>query len=161
VQLAAMGSGQQVSVVPVLSPFGLWPSLIFLWGTAGLQGYLSPAIVSVSVVSSLLWAAIMLRVWNARPTVPWASPRRTGPQSPLVWSALGAWLPTTAIGGSCCASPPIAFSVLGVILPNTAATVTGIELGGVAIPGVLYLLYFGTLLFLQRRSEPLSERCRQ
>lgn len=123
----AGAAGGSTQILPILSPFGLWPSVEFSLPSLHLEGYLSLESVGLFALWGYLSAGLAALAWTTR--------RLEGPmQAPRSRAALP-WLPLLALNGGCCSGPYL----LGAIAPAAGA-------GAAAAMTALFGSALGTLL---------------
>jgi hypothetical protein len=140
----SVGSGPistGVTMAPVLGPFGMLPSLEFLVSPGGFEGYLSPLLALVLLLSLASSGLLALRLFAG---VESAACTRQAPLRRPSSFALASWIPPLGLTLSCCSTPVLG---LAAILATGSAGLS-VALGASAplANGLLLVAALGLLL---------------
>jgi hypothetical protein len=140
----SVGSGPVstgVTLAPVLGPFGLLPSLEFLVSPGGFEGYLSPLLALVlllSLASSGLCALLLFPRAEAG-----TCPGRMSLRRPSTF-AFASWIPPLGLTLSCCYTPVI--GLVAVLATGSAGLSLAIAASAPLGNGLLLAAALGLLL---------------
>lgn len=117
-QLAPAGSGPNSAVVlPILTPFGLFPSVEYVAGPVG--GILNLQIVGTFLIISWLWGGVLLVEYELRARRLACAPSSVGRTSkvgiaPPTRSFL-TWVPLLGLCSGCCSPPILEYAALAAL----------------------------------------------
>lgn len=158
--VSATGVSSSVEVLPILTPYGLMPTVAFTWGAVG--GYLNLQLAVSFLLLSYLWAGVVLVQWEAyrraracAPTVPAGGPGLRDRATTLL-----TWAPLLGVCSGCCSPPLLELLVLGA-LPAAGPSFSAFRSLNWMWDGVLELASLAVMVVLIRRAtragSPLAQ----
>lgn len=161
-QLAPAGSGpDSAMVLPILTPFGLFPTVEYVAGPLG--GILNLQIVLTFLVISWLWGGVLLVEYELRvrrlACAPSSAGRTSRGSAPPTRSFL-TWVPLLGLCSGCCSPPILEYAALAA-LPASGSYFTAFRSLNWMWDGALELASVVVLVFLIHRitapGGPMSE----